>query len=115
MAAVKIVSFRHTSEMVIYRLFHTENARYFRLIIFLSWRTPSAVPDTHRLQGGKQALCRVHLVPIRGGLLTLPRLDVSAEGSSAGQGGVEVWTPDLRKVLVLPPGDAASVCQARAP
>lgn len=110
MAAVKIVSFRHTSEMVIYRLFHTENMRYFR-----SWRTPSAVPDTHRLQGGKQALCRVHLVPIRGGLLTLPRLDVSAEGSSAGQGGVEVWTPDLRKVLVLPPGDAASVCQARAP
>lgn len=68
-----------------------------------------------RSQGGKQALCRVHLVPIRGGLLALPRLDVSAEGGSAGQGAVEVWTPDLRKVLVLPPGDAASVCQARAP
>eukprot|EP00752_Nemacystus_decipiens_P001278 g1273.t1 len=67
------------------------------------------------LKDGRQSLCRVHLVPIRCGLLALPRLDVSAEGRSAGQGGVEVWTPDLRKVLVLPPGDAASVCQARAP
>lgn len=65
-----------------------------------------------RPQGGTQALCRVHLVPIRGGLLALPRLDVTAEG---GGSGVEVWTSDLRKVLVLPPGDAASVCQARAP
>lgn len=41
-------------------------------------------------QGGKQVLCSVHLVPIRGGLLALPRLDVMvpADRDITGQGDV---------------------------
>lgn len=84
-------------------------------LVFRSPIVPDSLLGARPLQAGKQVLCRVHLVPIRSGLLVLPRLDVTAEGGGASQGGVEVWVPDMRKVLVLPPGDAASVCQARAP
>lgn len=31
------------------------------------------------------------------------------------QRGLVVWTPEERKVLVLPPGETASVCKALAP
>ncbi|CAM9736204.1 unnamed protein product [Laminaria digitata] len=67
------------------------------------------------LKGGKQVMCRVHLVPIRGGLLALPCLEVTATRGSRDLGNMMVWSPEQRKVLVLPPGDAASVCTARAP
>ena len=33
-------------------------------------------------------MCRVHLVPIRGGLLALPRLDVTAATGGQGLGNV---------------------------
>ncbi|CAM9697427.1 unnamed protein product [Ectocarpus fasciculatus] len=82
------------------------------------WMVGGLIRGSAKLEkkgSGLQVLCRVHLVPIRGGLVELPRLDVVVERGSAAPGEVEVWSPDLRKVLVLPPGDSASVCQARAP
>ncbi|CAM9888577.1 unnamed protein product [Ectocarpus sp. 12 AP-2014] len=82
------------------------------------WMVGGLIRGSARLDkkgGGLQVLCRVHLVPIRCGLVELPRLEVVVERGSAAPGEVEVWSPDLRKVLVLPPGDSASVCQARAP
>lgn len=40
------------------------------------------------VQEGKQVMCRVHLVPVRSGLLALPRLDVTAATGSQGLGNV---------------------------
>lgn len=41
-------------------------------------------------------MCRVHLVPIRGGLLALPRLDVTATRTSQDLGNVSFVCIALR-------------------
>ncbi len=54
-------------------------------------------------QGAKQVLCGVHLVPIRGGLLALPRLDVTvlADRDSSGQEDVSGVAGALSTALLV--------------
>ncbi|CAM9321320.1 unnamed protein product [Sphacelaria rigidula] len=82
----------------------------------LDWMISGLVKGSAKLgtEIGKRVLCKVHLVPIRCGLLPLPHIDVVAD-ASVGEDNIVVWTPEQRKVLVVPTGDASSMCRARLP
>lgn len=61
---------------------------------------PSSLASTSQ-GGGLQVLCRVHLVPIRGGLVELPRLDVVVERGSAAPGEVSLLSLSCRTCRCL--------------